>query len=284
MLLPLAWLTFFFALPLFLIVKISLAESVIAQPPHTAMWQWDASGRLLILATLDSYRLLVLDTFYLSAYLSSVKTALVSALFCAVIGYPIAYAIVSAREPFRALLLALAILPFLTSFLIRIYAWKLLLQGGGVVNAVLLGLGVIEAPIAFLYTDFAVYVGIVYAYLPFMVLPIYAVLSRQDRGLLDAALDLGCKPWRAFVTITLPLSMPGVAAGAMLVAIPAIGEFVIPEMLGGPDSRMIGRVLWNEFFANRDWPMACAVAVAMLAACAAPIALLQHYAWRTEHG
>ena len=283
-LLPLAWLAVFLGVPLLLVLKISVAESAIAQPPYGPVLSWSTTDGVVVLATLDSYRLLVVDHLYLAAYLSSVKTALVAAFCCAVIGLPIALAIARARGAARVLLLALAMLPFLTSFLIRTYAWKLLLQGSGPLNAALVALGIVERPIAILYTDFAVYVGIVYAYLPFMVLPQYAVLSRLDPALLDAAADLGCPPWRAFATVTLPLAAPGLAAGAMLVGIPAIGEFVIPEMLGGPDSLMIGRVLWTEFFANRDWPAACAVAAAMLALCAWPVSLVQRYARRAGVG
>ena len=276
---PLVWLVAFLLLPLAFVLEISLTESAIAQPPHLPLFRRDADGELQILATLANYRLLVVDTLYASSYLSSLKTALLSTLCALVVGYPMAYAIARSAGTLRAVLLALAVLPFLTSLLIRIYAWKLLLQGGGLLNAALLGLGIVDVPVAVLYTDAAVYLGIVYAYLPLMVLPLYAVLSRLDPALLEAAADLGCRPWRAFLTVTLPLSLPGVLAGSMLVAIPAVGEFVIPEMLGGPGSRMIGRVLWTEFFANRDWPVACAVAVAMLALSLGPIALLQRHAW-----
>jgi putrescine transport system permease protein len=173
-------------------------------------------------------------------------------------------------------LLMLVILPFWTSFLVRVYAWKVLLQGGGIINGVLMGLGIIDAPLGMLYTEGAVYVGIVYSYLPFMVLPLYAALARLDYATVEAALDLGCRPWQAFAKVTLPLSLPGIVAGSLLVFIPAVGEFVIPELLGGPDSIMIGRVLWTEFFANRDWPIASAVAIVMLLILVAPIALLQN--------
>lgn len=282
-LVPLAWLTVFLGLPLLLVLRISFAESTVAQPPYEPLLRFATDG-VVVLATLDSYRLLVVDTLYLAAYLSSVKTAAIASFCCAVIGLPIALVIARANGPMRMLLLALVVLPFLTSFLIRSYAWKLLLQGSGPLNAALMALGIVDRPIAILYTDLAVYVGIVYAYLPFMILPLYAVLSRLDPELLEAAADLGCRPWRAFATVTLPLAAPGLAAGTMLVGIPAIGEFVIPEMLGGPDSLMIGRVLWTEFFANRDWPAACAVAIAMLALCAWPVSLVQRYARRAGVG
>jgi putrescine transport system permease protein len=224
---------------------------------------------------LASYRFLLEDPLYLSAYLNSIRIAGVSTLLCLLLGYPMAYGIARARPGLRGVLLLLVILPFWTSFLIRVYAWIGLLKPNGLVNQALLAIGVIDAPLRLLHSDFAVYLGIVYSYLPFMVLPLYATLVRQDPALLEAAADLGCRPFRAFLSVTLPLSLPGVVAGSMLVFIPAVGEFVIPDLLGGPDTLMIGKVLWGEFFSNRDWPLASAVAVAMLLLLVVPVVIFQ---------
>ena len=274
---PLIWLTLFFLLPFAFVLKISLAESIIAQPPYTPLIATGADGGWSLQATLANYAFLLEDRLYLLSYLTSLRIALVSTILCLLIGYPIAYAIARAQGRLQLLLLMLVILPFWTSFLIRVYAWKVLLQGGGLINGALMSLGVIDAPLNMLYTEGAVYVGIVYSYLPFMILPLYAALARLDYSTVEAAMDLGCRPWQAFVKVTLPLSLPGIVAGSLLVFIPAVGEFVIPELLGGPDSIMIGRVLWNEFFANRDWPIASAVAIVMLLILVLPIAALQNY-------
>lgn len=272
---PCLWLVAFFLLPFFFVAKISVAQAVIAQPPYTPLFETTPEG-VTVLATLGNYRFLVEDRLYLLSYLTSLKIALVSTFWCLVIGYPIAYAIARARGRRHLLLLMLVILPFWTSFLIRVYAWKVLLQGGGLINDLLLTLGMVDTPLNLLYTQGAVYLGIVYSYLPFMILPLYAALARLDYSVVEAALDLGCRPWQAFARVTLPLSLPGILAGSLLVFIPAVGEFVIPELLGGPDSIMIGRVLWNEFFANRDWPLASAVAIVMLVILVLPIAVLQN--------
>ncbi len=272
---PFAWLLLFFLLPFVFVFKISLAEAVIAQPPYTPLISETPDG-LSLQVTLGNYRFLVADALYVLSYLTSLRIALVSTVLCLLLGYPIAYLIARARGRAQVVLLMLVILPFWTSFLIRVYAWKVLLQGGGLVNQALLALGLIDAPLSILYSEAAVYVGIVYSYLPFMILPLYAALARLDYSTVEAALDLGCRPWQAFYKVTLPLSLPGILAGSMLVFIPAVGEFVIPELLGGPDSIMIGRVLWNEFFANRDWPIASAVAIVMLVILVLPIALLQN--------
>ncbi|MEZ5560024.1 MAG: ABC transporter permease subunit [Pseudomonadales bacterium] len=279
-LLPLSWLLLFFLLPFFFVLKISVAESIVAQPPYTPLFSTGPDGSLALSISFANYRFLVEDALYLLAYLTSLRVALVSTLLCLLIGYPIAYAIARAQGRTQLILLMLVILPFWSSFLIRVYAWKVLLQGGGLINATLMGLGIIDAPLNLLYTDGAVYIGIVYSYLPFMILPLYAALARLDYSTVEAALDLGCRPWQAFYKITLPLSVPGIIAGSLLVFIPAVGEFVIPELLGGPDSIMIGRVLWNEFFANRDWPIASAVAIVMLLILVLPIALFQNRAAR----
>jgi putrescine transport system permease protein len=272
---PFVWLTLFFLLPFVFVFKISLAEAVIAQPPYAPLFAYTPEGTTLQV-TLGNYRFLFEDGLYFLSYLTSLRIALVSTILCLLIGYPIAYAIARARGGVQLVLLMLVILPFWSSFLLRVYAWKLLLQGGGVINGALLWLGIVDAPLNLLYTEFAVYVGIVYSYLPFMILPLYAALARLDYALVEAALDLGCRSWQAFLRVTLPLSLPGIVAGSLLVFIPAVGEFVIPELLGGPNSIMIGRVLWNEFFANRDWPLASAVAIIMLLVLVLPIALLQN--------
>jgi putrescine transport system permease protein len=269
---PYLWLALFFVVPFLIVLKISLATSVVANPPYTPLLQ---DGRLQ--AGLDNYGFLFSDDLYAVAYLNSLETAAIAALCCLLIGYPMAYGIARARPERRGALLMLVILPFWTSFLIRVYAWIILLQTSGPLNGVLLALGLIDQPLGLLNTQFAVYVGIVYTYLPFMILPLYAVLEKLDPALLEAAADLGSRPFRSFLAVTLPLSLPGVVAGTMLVFIPAVGEFVIPELLGGSDTLMIGTVLWNEFFNNRDWPLASAVAVAMLVLLVAPIMLFQHY-------
>jgi len=269
---PYLWLALFFVVPFLIVLKISLATSVVANPPYTPLF---ADGHPQ--ATLDNYGFLFSDDLYAVAYLNSLETAAIACLCCLLIGYPMAYGIARARPERRGALLMLVILPFWTSFLIRVYAWITLLQTTGPVNGVLLALGLIDQPLGLLNTQFAVYVGIVYTYLPFMILPLYAVLEKLDPALLEAASDLGSRPFRSFLAVTLPLSLPGVIAGSMLVFIPAVGEFVIPELLGGSDTLMIGTVLWNEFFNNRDWPLAASVAVAMLVLLVVPIMLFQHY-------
>lgn len=224
---------------------------------------------------LENYRLLFTDTLYVDAFLNSLKVAGVSTLICLLIGYPMAYAIARAGRSARLILLMLIVLPFWTSFLIRVYAWIGILKDNGLLNNLLLAVGLIDQPLRLLHTEFAVYLGIVYSYLPFMVLPLYATLARMDLSLLEAAADLGARPWKAFWTVTLPLSLPGVIAGSLLVFIPAVGEFVIPDLLGGPDALMMGKVLWTEFFTNRDWPLASAIAVLLLLTLVVPIMLLQ---------
>jgi len=224
-----------------------------------------------------SYSYMFEDPLYIKAYLNSAKVAFISTLLCLLIGYPMAYGIARSQPSMRNVLLMLVVLPFWTSFLIRVYAWIGILNNKGVINNVLMGLQIIDEPIAMMNTNFAVYVGIVYSYLPFMILPLYANLEKMDISLLEAAADLGCRPLKAFFAITVRLSVPGIIAGSMLVFIPAVGEYVIPELLGGPDSLMVGRVLYNEFFANRDWPVASAVAIAILILLVVPLMIFQHY-------
>ncbi len=236
---------------------------MIARPPYSKLIELSDSGFSINFSFL-SYQYLVEDGLYLAAYGSSLRIAFFSTLFALMVGYPMAYFIARSSGQWRNILLMLVIMPFWTSFLLRVYAWIGILKGNGYINNLLLSLGIINEPLVMMQTDFAVYVGIVYTYLPFMILPLYANLVKLDGSLLEASSDLGAKPIMTFLTITLPLSLPGVLAGCMLVFIPVVGEFVIPALLGGPDTNMIGRVLWDEFFRNRDWPTASAVAIIML--------------------
>ena len=267
---PMLWLLIFFLAPFFVVFKISFAEIARARPPFTPLFSWEES-RLLISLSLENYAYLWDDTLYVKAYFSSMKIAFFSTVFALLVGYPMAYVVARSSDRWRNILLMLVVLPFWTSFLLRVYAWIGFLKGNGLINALLLKLGLINEPLIMLQTNFAVYVGIVYTYLPFMILPLYANLTKIDNTLLEAAEDLGASKFVSFMTITLPLSLPGIIAGSTLVFIPAIGEFVIPALLGGPDTLMIGKVLWPEFFNHRDWPVASAVATAMLVLLVLPI-------------
>jgi len=260
---PYLWLAVFFAAPFAIILKISLAEPVFAQPPFTNS------------VSLDSFLFLLTDKLYAITYLRSVGLAAVATILCLALGFPIAYGIARAAPSTRSLLLMLIVLPFWISFLLRVYAWMGLLNNYGVINSFLMWLGAIDQPIQFMYTDFAVFVGLTYSYLPFMILPLYATLERMDFDLVEAAQDLGASRTRAFWDVTVPLARPGIIAGCLLVFIPAIGEYVIPYLLGGPDSLLIGRVLFDEFFVNRDWPLASAVAIILLLLLVVPIVILQ---------
>jgi putrescine transport system permease protein len=277
---PMFWLLLFFLLPFFIVLKISFSETVIAQPPYTPLWEWVeefGAHTLVIKAHLRGYTDLLTSGIYLSSLLYSIKVAAVSTLLCLAIGYPMALGIARAAPARRSLLLMLVILPFWTSFLLRVYAWIGLLNTNGIINNALLALGLIDAPITMMHTDFSVYVGIVYSYLPFMILPLYTNLEKHDPILLEAAADLGSPPWKSFLRITLPLSVPGLVAGSLLVFIPAMGEFVIPSLLGRPDQLMIGKLLYDKFFATLDWSLASAVAVAILLLLLVPIAIFQRY-------
>lgn len=278
---PLVWLLVFFLIPFLVVAKISLSEAAIAMPPYVPLVEWDGL-RAIVTLNFENYSFLLEDPLYINAYLSSLRIAFVSAVLTLIVGYPIAYYIARSREPWRTLLLMLMILPFWTSFLLRVYAWQGFLRSNGVINNFLLWTGLIDQPLVMLQTPFAVYLGIVYTYLPFMVLPLYATLVKLDESLLEASADLGARPIPTFLHVTLPLSMPGIIAGFMLVFVPAIGEFVIPELLGGPNVLMIGRVLWNEFFSNRDWPVASAVAIAMLVVVVIPFMILRNLQERAE--
>lgn len=273
---PWLWLGLFFILPFLFVLKISLAEPQLAQPPYQDLIREVSDGVVTLVLNFGNYQLLIEDSLYINALLSSIKVAAISTGFAILIGYPMAYGIARAPTHWRLPLLMLIILPFWTSFLIRVYAWIGILKGNGLLNQALMGLGVIDAPLEILYTPTAVYIGIVYSYLPFIVLPLYATLVRLDESLLEAAADLGCPPIRQFLLVTLPLSLPGLIAGAMLVFIPVMGEFVVPDLLGGPDSLMIGKLMWTEFFSNKDWPLASSLAAILLMVLVVPFALLRH--------
>ena len=275
---PYLWLLVFFLAPFAIILKISLADPIIAQPPFTPTF--DEGGQLL--ASADNFKFLLTDKLYAITYLRSIVMAGMATLLCLALGFPMAYGIARASTSTRNLLLLLIVLPFWISFLLRVYAWMGLMNNYGVINNLMMWLGVIEQPIQLMYTDFAIFVGLAYSYLPFMILPLYATLERMDLDLVEAAQDLGASRTRAFWDITWPLAKPGVIAGCLLVFIPAMGEYVIPYLLGGSESLMIGRVLWDEFFVNRDWPLASAVAIVLLLLLVVPIVLLQRYQARDE--
>ncbi|MBO9352586.1 ABC transporter permease subunit [Bordetella petrii] len=272
---PFLWLTLFLLVPFLLVLKISFAELQFGIPPYTALAEFKDEAVHFSLH-LRGYILLFTDSLYLATYLNSLKMAAVTTICCVLIGYPIAYYIARSSPAVRNVLLLGVILPFWTSLLLRVYAWVGILRNDGLLNKLLMGLGVISSPLEIYRTDLAVYIGLVYAYLPFFILPLYANLVKMDLRLLEAAYDLGARPWQAFWRITVPLSRPGVIAGAMLVFIPSVGEYVIPEMLGGADTLMMGRVMWNEFFNNADWPMASAVTCVMVLLLLVPLALFQY--------
>jgi putrescine transport system permease protein len=277
--LPFLWLAVFFLLPFLIVLKISLSDPATAQPPYRPLldlgqglegWRAFLSG-----LDLENFQTLLGDDLYFGAAVSSVRIAAIATALLLLIGYPIAYAMAAAPSRWRPLLVALVILPFWTSFLIRVYAWIGILRTEGLLNQALVGAGLITEPLTILNTETAVFIGIVYAYLPFMVLPLYAALERLDGTLLEAAEDLGCPPWKAFWTVTVRLSVPGIVAGSLLCFIPIVGEFVVPDLLGGSETLMIGRTLWSEFFSNRDWPLASAVAVVLLAILVIPIVIFR---------
>ncbi|MGQ3282449.1 ABC transporter permease [Bosea sp. (in: a-proteobacteria)] len=273
---PYLWLGLFFLAPFVMVLRIALSDAATALPPYAPHFEGLAALRdFLAGLDLENFGLIWEDPLYWQSYLYSLRIAALTTLIALAIGYPLAYAMASAPARWRAILLVLVILPFWTSFLIRVYAWIGILRPEGLLDMALAALGLSDQPLRLLNTETAVLIGMVYSYLPFMVLPLYATLEKLDRSLLEAAADLGATPLRAFLTVTLPLSLPGILAGSALVFIPAIGEFVIPDLLGGPDTTMIGKVLWTEFFSNRDWPLASAVAVVLLVVLVLPLALLQ---------
>jgi putrescine transport system permease protein len=269
---PFLWLFLFFMLPFFLVMKISFSEAAVSIPPYSEIYTF-VDQKLQVLLNLGNYSLLGADDLYISAYLGSLKIALLSTLMCLLIGFPMAYGISKTRKELQNVLLLLIMMPTWTAILIRVYAWMGILSNNGLLNAFLMWSGLTSSPIEILNTNTAVYIGVVYAYLPFMVLPLYANLVKHDQSLLEAASDLGSSNFNSFWKITVPLAKNGIIAGSMLVFIPVVGEFVIPELLGGPETLMIGRVLWQEFFNNRDWPVASALAVVMLAILIIPILL-----------
>jgi putrescine transport system permease protein len=276
--LPYLWLLTFFLVPFLIVLKISFAEfEPLGRPPYAPVFQWLDEGALQIKMLIGSYVYLLNEPLYVSSWIYSLKVAFFSTLFCLMLGYPMAYAIARSSPTYRNVFLMLIILPFWTSFLLRVYAWIGLLKTDGVINNVLQFFGIIDEPLAMMNTSFAVYIGIVYSYLPFMILPLYSNLEKHDLTLLEAANDLGAGPVKAFVRVTLPLSFPGVVAGSLLVFIPAVGEYVIPSLLGRTDQLMVAKLLSDEFFLNRDWPKASAVAIAMLLLLVVPIMLFQHF-------
>jgi putrescine transport system permease protein len=268
---PMGWFILLVAIPLMIVMKISLSEMQATSVSNMISW---TEGLPTLKLNFANYQFIFSDALYVKTYISSIKYALITTLICLAVGYPFAYFMARAPKHIQPTLLMLIMLPFWTSFLLRIYAWKTLLVSNGVINNVLMSLHVIDTPLAMMNNSFSLTIGMVYSYLPFMILPLYANLSKLDLRYLEAAADLGTSPFKAFWLITVPLSKAGIIAGSMLVFIPAVGEFVIPELLGGPDTLMIGRVLWDEFFSNNDWPMAAAVAVVMIALILIPMAIL----------
>ena len=286
---PYLWMVLFFLVPFGFVLKIALSQTAIAQPPYTPVFDFmggrEATKAALEQLSPDNFKLLISDNLYILSYLRSLLVALFSTVMLLLIGYPVAYGMARLPQRWQAIAMMLVIVPFWTSFLIRIYAWINILQHDGLLNTVLLKLHLISAPLVWLSTDTAMYIGIVYSYLPFMILPLYATLAKQDPALLEAAADLGAAPRQAFWQVTFPLSLPGVGAGALLCFIPIVGEFVIPDLLGGSGAMMIGQTLWLEFFNNRDWPAASAVAVVLLALLIVPLVVYQHLqARRLERG
>jgi putrescine transport system permease protein len=279
---PYAWLLVFFLVPFLIVLRISLSQPALAQPPYTPLFDlsagWHGITAFFAALSFDNYALIGSDPLYVLSYVKSVEIAAFSTLLLLVIGYPIAYGITRTPRRVQAVLMTLVMLPFWTAFLIRIYAWMNILQHDGPLNQLLLALHVVSAPPVWLSTDTAIYIGIVYSYLPFMVLPLYATLEKLDESLIEAAADLGCPRGKIFWQVTLPLSAPGVVAGALLCFIPAVGEFVIPDLLGGSQSPMIGQTIWTEFFGNKDWPAAAAVAVTLVGLLVTPIVIFQHQA------
>ncbi|MBZ9674465.1 ABC transporter permease subunit [Mesorhizobium sp. ES1-1] len=285
-LVPYLWLLFFFLVPFIIVFKISLSQTAIAMPPYTPVLDFrdGVAGFFAGFRDLnfDNYAWLTQDALYFNAYVTSVIIAAISTVLTLLVGYPLAYGMARAPATIRPTLLMLVILPFWTSFLIRVYAWIGILKPEGLLNQLLLSLHIINQPLVILNTYTAIFIGIVYSYLPFMVLPLYSSLEKMDYSLIEAAKDLGCPPTAAFWKVTFPLSLPGVIAGCLLVFIPAVGEFVIPDLLGGSQTLMIGKTLWNEFFANRDWPVSSAVAVILLLLLIVPIVLFQHAQARAQ--
>lgn len=285
---PYLWLALFFLAPFLIVLKISLSQAALAQPPYVPVIDfaagWAGLKEFAKQLSADSFKLLASDAIYLLSYFKSLEVAAISTVILVLIGYPVAYGIARAPRAWQPLLVMAVILPFWTSFLIRIYAWINILQRDGLLNEVLLRLHIIDGPVTWLSSNTAIYIGVVYSYLPFMVLPLYATLEKVDESLLEAAADLGCPRWKSFWLVTFPLSLPGLAAGALLCFIPIIGEFVIPDLLGGSETLMIGQTLWTEFFSNRDWPVASAIAIALLMLLLIPILFYERLQQRSLEG
>ncbi|MCG6859610.1 MAG: ABC transporter permease subunit [Salaquimonas sp.] len=283
---PYAWLLVFFLAPFFIVLKISLSDLAVAMPPYTPTFDpsagWEGFKAFISQLDFESYIFLATDSLYVNAFFSSLQIAVLSTFLALLVAFPMAYGMARAPDWLRPLLVMGVILPFWTSFLIRVYAWVGILRSEGLLNQFLIWTGIISEPLQIMNTPVAVYIGIVYSYLPFMVLPIYATLEKMDESLLEAAIDLGCSRVKAFWLVTLPLAMPGIIAGCFLVFIPAMGEFVIPELLGGSRTLMMGKTLWNEFFSNRDWPVASAVAIVLLLTLVVPIVIFQRQAERQQ--
>lgn len=273
--LPYGWHILFFLIPFFMVFQLSFSEGIIGMPPYKDLTRWVDENFYEIRLNIGNYIFLWEDGLYLSSYLESLKLAGISTIACLFIGYPMAYGITRASSVTRTVCLMLVILPFWTSFLIRVYSWIGILSNKGLINSFLMHLGLITDPLPLLHTDFAVIIGLLYSYLPFMVLPLYASLEKIDSRLIEAAYDLGCHPMKAFFKIIVPLSYRGIIGGSMLVFIPSVGEFVIPSLLGGSDSLMIGRILWNEFFTNHDWPLASALVITLFVFLVIPIVIFQ---------
>jgi putrescine transport system permease protein len=273
---PIAWLLLFFLIPFLVVFQVSLADLRIARPPFTAIFEWNGWWPTGFLGDFENYQFLLEDSLYLNSYLNSLKTALIASLVCLAVGYPIAYVIARANEAWRNTLLLLVILPFWTSSLLRIYALIGMYSPNGFINTALMGTGIISTPLQLMNTNFAVYSAIVITYLPLMILPLYSTLQKLNEDLLEASSDLGAGPLKTFWQVTLPLSLPGILAGCLLVFIPAVGEYVIPALMGGPNQLMIGKTLWTEFFGNRDWPLASSVAMIMLAVLVVPMMWLRN--------
>lgn len=273
--LPYGWHLLFFFVPFLIVLRISFAESIIGSPPYAEIFSWTEGAFLQVKLNIGNYLFLLEDELYLKSYLESLKVAAIATSGCLLLGYPIAYGITRVQGVGRTILLMLVILPFWTSFLIRIYAWIGLLSTKGLINNTLISMGLISEPLTLMDNNFAVTIGLIYSYLPFMILPLYASLEKIDQSYLEAAYDLGCKPLKAFFQVIVPLSYRGIVGGVMLVFIPAVGEFVIPALLGGSDSIMIGKVLWNEFFFNNDWPLASSLVVMLFIVLFIPILFFQ---------
>ncbi len=280
---PFSWVVLFFVIPFTIVLKISFSETIFAAPPYIPLIDWVSDTSFTIKVNLYNYAFLIKDKLYVSSYLTSLRIAATATVVCLVLGYPMAYGIARSAPNVRTVLLLMVILPFWTSFLIRVYAWIGILSNKGIINNILMFLGLIDDPLPLLNNNFAVGLGIVYSYLPFMILPLYTALEKADPSLLEAAADLGAKPLRTFYRVTLPLSLQGIMAGSMLVFIPAVGEFVIPELLGGSDNLMIGKILWTEFFNNQDWPVASAIAVALVILLVLPMIIFQKLQIQRRH-